>query len=153
MEKDYGRSDEGAARETLSALDADRRMLADRIRTPAWYYPSLGVATALIIASPATGMPGQSILVTFGCIGIVLLASAHHRLTGMTVTKMAGPRSLASAVALSLLILLLMGVSFALAATGHPEWAWAAAGAAFTATWIGGRLYEREYDRELRRGY
>ena len=152
MERDCEPGDARAARDALSALHADRQVLAERIRTPAWYYPSLGIATALIIGSPGMGMPGRSTLVSFGCIGIVFLSLAYRRITGMTVTRMAGPRSLASAVALSSLILLLLGVSFSLTATGHSEWVWATAAAAFVSMWLGGRLYEREYDRELRRG-
>ncbi|PPF79543.1 hypothetical protein C5B96_12570 [Subtercola sp. Z020] len=146
------RNDEAAAREALSALDSDRRMLADRIRTPAWYYPLLAVATAFIIGSPGAGMPGQPVLVAFGCLGIVFLSLAYQRITGLTVTRTAGPRSLAIAVVLGIVIVLLLGVSFALAATGHAAWVWVTAIAAFAAMWAGGSLYDRAYSRELRRG-
>jgi len=147
-----GRSDETAAREVLSVLDADRRVLADRIQTPAWYYPLLALATALIIGSPGAGIPGQFLLVAFGCIGIVFLSLAYQRVTGMTVTRTAGPKSLAAVVVLGIVIFLLLGVSFALAATGYPLWIGVTATAAFAVMWIGGRLYDRAYWQELRRG-
>ncbi|MDY0914506.1 hypothetical protein [Rathayibacter festucae] len=153
MESDYERSEESAAREALATLNADRQMLADRLRAPVWYYPLLGIAAALVIGSPGAEAPGQSILVTFGCIGLVFLSLAHRRITGMMVTRMAGPRSLAFAVALSVVVVLLLGTSFALAAVGQSGWVWMTATAAFAATWIGGGLYDRAYDRELRRGH
>ncbi|WP_291038408.1 hypothetical protein [Herbiconiux sp.] len=146
------RPDEHAAREALSALDADRQVLADRTRTPAWYYPLLALSTALLIGSPGAGMPGQSVLVVFGCLGIVFLSLAYQRITGLTVTRMPGPRTLVAAIVLGVTVVLLLGVSFALAATGHRSWVWLTAAAAFAAMWIGGRLCDRLFDRELRRG-
>jgi multisubunit Na+/H+ antiporter MnhG subunit len=156
MESDFDdtpdRRDETRARAALSALDADRQNLADRIRTPAWYYPLLGVATAMIIGSPGAGVPAQFILVAFGCLGITLLATAYQRHTGLTITRMAGPRSRTTAILLGVFIVLLLPVSFSLTATGHAVWVWLPAAAAFAAMWIGGVIYDRAYDRELRRG-
>ena len=158
MESDFehrdstGRGDSAAAAAALSALHADRQVLADRIRTPAWYYPLLGIATALIIGSPGAGLPGQPVMVAFGCLGIVFLSLAHRRITGMTITRMAGPKSLAVSVLLGVMIVLLLGVSLALAATGHPQWVVATAAASCGLMWGGGALYEAVYDRELRSG-
>lgn len=158
MESDFetsngaGRTDGPAAREALSALHADRQALADRIRTPAWYYPLLALSTTLIIGSPGPGAPAQFVLVAFGCLGITFLSLAYQRITGMTITRMAGPKSLVVSIVLCIVIVLLLGVSFALTATGHPEWVVASAAAAFVAMWGGGRLYDRVYDRELRDG-
>jgi hypothetical protein len=136
----------------LSALDADRQVLADRIRTPSWYYPVLALATALIVGSPGAGVPGQLLLVAFGSTGIVFISLAYQRVTGMTVNRTAGPKSLATTVVLGIVILLLLGTSFVLAAMEHPEWIWMPAAAAFAAMWIGGRIYDGIYRRELRRG-
>lgn len=141
------------AREALGALASDRAALADRVATPRWYYPLLGAATALIIGSPGAGNPSsQSTMVAFGCIGLVFLTLAYQRKTGATISRTAGPRSLGVAVILGIFIVLLLGVSFALAATGHPAWIGLTALAAFGGMWIGGRLYDRAYDRELRHG-
>ena len=90
--------------------------------------------------------------VAFGSIGIVFLSLAYQRVTGMTVTRTAGPRSLAAIVVLGIAVHLLLGVSFALAATGYPVWTGVTATTGFAAMWIGGRLYDRAYTRELRRG-
>jgi hypothetical protein len=158
MESDFdssdgaGRTDGAAAREALSALHADRQALADRIRTPAWYYPLLALSTALIIGSPGPGVPGQFVMVVFGCLGITFLSLAYQRITGMTITWVAGPKSLAVSIVLGVVIVLLLGVSFALTATGHPEWVVASAAAAFVTMWGGGRLCDRVYARELRDG-
>ena len=156
MESDFddtgSRTSGTAAREALSALDADRQVLADRIRTPAWYHPLLAVATALIVGSPGAGMPGQTVLVAFGGMGVAFLSLAYQRIAGMTVTRTAGPKSLVTAIVLGVVIVLLLGVSFALAATGHSVWVWATAAAAFVSMWAGGRLYDRAYGSELRRG-
>jgi hypothetical protein len=158
MESDFesssgaGRTDGAAARDALSALDADRQALADRIRTPAWYYPLLGLSTALIIGSPGPGAPTQFVLVAFGCLGITFLSLAYQRITGMTVTRMAGPKSLVVSIVLGIVIVLLLGVSLTLTAVGHPEWVVASAAVAFATMWGGGRLYDRVYDRELRDG-
>ncbi|MGD8194321.1 hypothetical protein ACEXQB_007480 [Herbiconiux sp. P18] len=140
------------AREALDALHADRQVLADRISTPRWYYPLLGVATALIIGSPGGGLPGQFVMVTFGCLGIVFLTMAYQKATGLTVTRTAGPRSLGLSIVLGIVVVLLLGVSFSLAATGHSAWIAASSAAAFAVMWGGGVLYDRAYDRELRHG-
>ena len=145
-------NDETSAREDLAALDADRQVLAVRVRTPAWYYPLLSLATALIVGSPGAGLPGQFVLVAFGSIGIVFLSLAYQRITGMTVTRTAGPKSLTIVAILGIVMVVLLGVSFALSATGHPVWIYATAAGAFAVMWVGGRLYDRAYSRELRRG-
>ncbi|SKC69172.1 hypothetical protein SAMN06309945_2756 [Okibacterium fritillariae] len=141
------------AREALGALQSDRSALADRVATPGWYYPLLALATAAIVGSPiGTGTIWQSLLVTFASLGIVFLALAYQKKTGVTITHTAGPRSLTVAIVMGVVIVLLLGVSFALAATGNGVWIIASALAAFLVMWLGGRAYDRAFDRELRRG-
>ncbi|GAB3618274.1 hypothetical protein GCM10027416_28310 [Okibacterium endophyticum] len=141
------------AREALSALASDRAALADRVATPRWYYPLLGAATALIIGSPGAGNPGgQSMMVAFACVGIVFLTMAYQKKTGVTISRTAGPRSLGVAITMGVVIILLLGASFALAATDQRAWIGVTALTAFATMWIGGIIYDHAYLRELRRG-
>ncbi|MFC4555933.1 hypothetical protein [Georgenia faecalis] len=141
------------AREALATLASDRAALADRVAPPRWYYPLLGAATALFVGSPgARDGSTQSVMVVFGVLGLVFLTMEYEKRTGVTVSRAAGPRSLGVAVVLGVVVVALLGVSFALEATGHRAWTGLTAVAAFAAMWGGGACYDRVYDRELRHG-
>lgn len=142
------------AQRTLNSLANDRRTFADRIRTPSWYYPLLGAATALIIGSPGGGVGAfsQPMMIVFGCVGLVFLETAHKKATGVSMNRLPGPKSLGAAIVLGTLMLVLLGVSFALAATGNTSWIALSAGAAFFGMWVGGHFYDKVFTQELRGG-
>ena len=159
MEGNGGFSDEpnaGAveAQRTLDSLASDRRTFADRIRTPSWYYPLLGAATALIIGSPGggTGAFSQPMIIVFGSVGLMFLETAHKKATGVSMSRLPGPKSVGAAIILCVFMLVLLGVSFALAATGNTPWIFLSAGAAFFGMWAGGYFYDKVFTRELRGG-
>ncbi|KAD3633092.1 hypothetical protein GD627_09640 [Arthrobacter yangruifuii] len=147
-----GDADRAGARETLDALSNDRLALAERVKTPPWYYPLLGVATVFIIGSPGVEQPSRSVLVAFGVIALVALTVASQKKTGVTINRTAGPRSLGIAVTLGVAVAFLLGVSLTLESTGHEAWIALTAAVAFLAVWLLGRLYDRAYYLELRSG-
>lgn len=141
------------ARGALDALDADRAALAERLRTPWWYYPGLGAILAAFVASPAIVDSGtRSTVVTFGCVGLVFLLLAHKRATGFAVLRDAGPRSRWRAICLAVAVVLLFVASLVAARAGAVLWVTVAAAAVFAATVAGGRWYDRASFAELRHG-
>jgi hypothetical protein len=142
------------ARRTLDSLANDRHAFADRIRTPSWYYPLLGAATALIIGSPGGGDGAFSppMMIVIGSVGLVFLEIAYKKATGVSMNRVPGPKSVGAAIVLCTLMLVLLGVSFALAATGNTSWIALSAGAAFFGMWVGGYFYDKVFTQELRGG-
>lgn len=152
MENDSGSgaSDGDAAREALSALDADGARLAQRVITPWWYHPILGVIVALMIFGVAyPGALGFG-LVAIGVIGIALLVRVYTLRTGVWISRAAGPSTRQLQRVLMVINIVLMGTALALRVTEPaPWWALLPALSGFFATWVMGRHYDRELRREL----
>lgn len=111
MENDSGSgaSDGDAAREALSALDADGARLAQRVITPWWYHPILGVIVALMIFGVAyPGALGFG-LVAIGVIGIALLVRVYTLRTGVWISRAAGPSTRQLQRVLMVINIVLMG--------------------------------------------
>ncbi|MEU8265277.1 hypothetical protein AB0C02_32315 [Micromonospora sp. NPDC048999] len=111
---------EAAAR--LDLVTSTRLQLADRLITPWWYHPVLGLMAAGVIAAPATGSLAfwyaSVVLFIVGCGG---LARAYRTMTGVWVSGInAGPAS-RWAWALVLVLLVAGGLS-ALAAIVLNVW-------------------------------
>ena len=142
------------ARAALDALAADRSALADRVRTPRWYNPSLGAIVAVLVASPAVGSTSlRTSLVTLAIVGLVLLLLGYKQATGFSATLFdAGARSLARGIVVGVLVMLLFAASMALAATDHEPWVLATALGAFVVMVVGGAVYDRVWAEELRSG-
>lgn len=152
MENDSGSgaSDGDAAREALSALDADGARLAQRVITPWWYHPILGVIVALMIFGVAySGALGFG-LVAIGVIGIALLVRVYTLRTGVWISRAAGPSTRQLQRVLMVINIVLMGTALALRVTEPaPWWALLPALSGLFATWVMGRHYDRELRREL----
>lgn len=121
----------------LDILRSDRHDLAARLDGPRWLGPGLGVVVAAFVASPV--VPDESwrntVFLLALAASIALLAS-YRRATGIKLSRV-GPRaSLIYAVAAGL-TLLLLSVSYGLAAGGLSWWVSASAVAAFLlVTWL-----------------
>ena len=83
--------------EAASALDSiatSRADLADRLITPPWYYPLLGLMVGGLTAAQAVSSPWVVIPVTFAYgLGVGLLMAAYRKRTGLTVNALRAPRA------------------------------------------------------------
>lgn len=81
------------ARDALSGLRADDANLAQRLVTPRWYHPLLGVIVALIISSQALPSPASLILLPVALFALPALVLVYRRRYGLWFSLPAGPRS------------------------------------------------------------
>jgi hypothetical protein len=146
-----------APREARAALDvvtASRSEMADRLVTPWWYHPTLGVLLGGFMAVIGVGVPTSVLLglmvLYFGGIGV--LAWAYRRLTGLWVNGFeAGPRSRRSAMRLgaAAIALSLVGAVFGIGL--GLTWVPVCCGAALAVvTTVWGRRFDAILREELR---
>ncbi|WP_157975162.1 hypothetical protein [Glycomyces dulcitolivorans] len=87
------------ARAALDAVDESRSGIADRLYTPWWYHPILGLLVGGLIAVAGSG---ARLAIVWGAVaafalGVLLLATAYRRIAGVWADYSAGPRSRRSA--------------------------------------------------------
>ena len=91
METDAERADAAAA---LDLVATSRARLADRLVTPWWFHPALGLVGACFLLGQASGAWWvQSATGLLGATGILLLAATYRRRTGVRVTALRAPRT------------------------------------------------------------
>jgi hypothetical protein len=76
--------------EARASLDDVRRMdaeLADRLVTPWWYYPGLGLVEALMVSSLAFPASLSAPGLVIGLAGLALLVRNYQRLTGLGMSN------------------------------------------------------------------
>jgi hypothetical protein len=122
METDAETPDPAAA---LDLVAAARSGLADRLVTPWWYHPVLGLLVGGLIAAqalPSTLLRSLA-LVLYG-LGLVLLVNAYRRLTGLWVNGLRpGPAqrwSIGLGVTIGVLLVVALGVRAAGGWAGAP---------------------------------
>jgi hypothetical protein len=73
-----------SARDALAAVAGTRAALADRLITPWWYHPILGVLVALVglLTGRVLGSRGAAVAV-LPVLGMFALAATYRRLTGV----------------------------------------------------------------------
>jgi hypothetical protein len=139
------------ARRSLDSIGASRRDVADRMTTPAWYYPVLGLLVAQMVL--AYGLVGDLLAVLSALVVVVgsgWLVRTYSGHTGLCITRPAGPLGAvalaAFAVGLAAPVLvvtlagdLAAGVVLALAAV------------ALVSTVVLGPVYDACYRADLRR--
>jgi hypothetical protein len=145
--------DSPSAQASLDALATDRRQLAIRAKAPSWFYPTLGLLTAGIIATPVIGdMAWTFSALAAACLGLLTLEHAYRRRTGLSTNRVPGPRTLGILIGMGALVLLLVSVSGWLTSAGQSVWVVAPAAVGFLTMFPGGLLYDRAYGTELVRG-
>lgn len=144
-------------REALAAVGDTRRRLADRLTTPIWYYPLIGLTVAAICI--ALGMPSgtieraQRLYILMGTIVVntVVAPRLYRKKTGVWLHDAVGPRSKR--------LIILGAIPFAaliIAAAGnyllHGPWIVpvALAGVALIGATVFGRHYDNVVREELR---
>jgi len=99
--------------EARTSLEDVRRMeadLADRLVTPWWYYPGMGLVEALIVSSLAFPASLSAPAMVAGVAGLGLLVSAYRRLTGLGVSNQYFALARAWSIALLVVVLVAIGV-------------------------------------------
>lgn len=143
----------GEAGQLLRDLDADRVALSERLVAPPWLYPLFALVAAAYLATPALES-GNLRRVVVACLAgaVILLAGSYRRTSGVRV-KRAGLRGALLVGGLLVAVLLLLSVSFGLAASLSPWWVLAPSLVGFAVVLAGGRWFDRLYRDNLRRGH
>jgi hypothetical protein len=68
---------------SIEVVDQANADLADRLVTPWWYHPILGLIEAMLVLSFAMPIPLRLAVVVVAVAGVGLLVSAYTRLTGL----------------------------------------------------------------------
>ena len=138
------------AQAALAALDVDAVRLAERVVTPWWYHPALGLIVALLVGAQALAPTPAIILTVLGVVLLPVLAAVYTRRYGVSVTRPAGPRSRRLLFAtIAVLALAMVSVLVLRAADASPWWAVVPVAIAFMATVALGRRYDDALRGEL----
>lgn len=153
MEDAQSASDRAARAQAVTALAElarDHERLATRIITPWWYHPALGLITAVFAGAHA--LPGVWPIagITLGIMALPVLTTTYARVSGVVVTKPAGPRSRRLLIATLVVLVAAMSCSLAFKFLDvSPWWALIPAGVTFVATVVLGRRYDDALRQEI----
>jgi hypothetical protein len=132
-------------RDALDAVARGRRAAAERLTTPWWYHPILGVLVgALVVAQAASTVVKIPVLVVF-FVGLALLVRAYQQVTGVWVGGLR--RGPAGRITIALASVYLAAVFVGLLAGGW--WAVGAGVVVVPATIVLGRRFDVELRKEL----
>lgn len=142
--------DAASARAALAGLDSDGAQLAERVVTPWWYHPILGMFVAVIVGAQALPSPWSVAVLAFTILGILLLMRTYRRRYGVLTTEPAGPRSKRLLIWTIVVFLLSMVAGLVIKLSGSPTW-WVLvpAAGALVATIVVGRRYDQALRAEL----
>lgn len=139
----------GEAAAALQLVDQARADLADRLVTPAWYHPILGLLEAAFVVSLDLPRPWDVALLVLGLGGLVALVSAYSRMTGLGFSG--DYLRLAAGWVVGLVALVLAAMAAVL--LFDPVWVTVvAAAAAFVAAIVFGRRADATVRARLRAG-
>jgi len=136
----------------LSSIEGARSVVAERLVTPGWYHPILGLLTAGLLVVLALGsLPVLLIgLVVYGA-GIGVLVGAYKAKTGVWISGYSAGKTSGWAFLLSVVSLVCMLTALGFGRFGARAWpVWAAAGAIFLATIVIGRRFDAAVRAQLR---
>lgn len=132
----------------LAELQSDRARLAERMRPPRWFAPGFGLVTAACVSTPALPYDGTgNVVLTAALVASIALIAGYQRVTGIRVSRF-GVREWALFAVSVLVSLVLLSISFGLAAAELHLWIIAPAAAGFAlVTWFVGMLNSSARDR------
>ncbi len=145
-------SGQAEAPRLLETLRSDREAFAGRMHAPRWLAPGFGLAAAAYVAIPAVSDDATRNFLFLAAVAVsTALMSSYPRVTWVKASRFsAGEWGLFTACILGALVLL--SVSFGLAAAELRWWIIASGAAAFAwVTWLAGRLTSAARER-VRRG-
>jgi hypothetical protein len=139
----------------LDLIASARAAVADRLVTPAWYHPILGLLVAgYIVALSLGGTVVRSLAIVLFITACGALAGAYRRRTGVWVSGFKAGRASRWAVALGLLIggLTMTGLFIGFGWFGSTGLVWLLAAVGFVATIVLGRRFDVALRSQLRAG-
>jgi drug/metabolite transporter (DMT)-like permease len=138
----------------LLAVRKQRAAAADRLVSPWWYHPCLGVLVGALLAAQATHSPAvQSIAAVAILFGVGVLAGSYRRRTGLWVSGYRrGPAGRVTLALVAAYLACALAAGFLDFELGQ-RWAFVAAGAvAAIVTVVLGRRFDEALRDELRAG-
>ena len=143
------------ARDALAAIasiDGARTNAADRLVTPWWYHPVLGLLAAVFVVVYTTGGTVAMIsvaVVYFGGLGILM--GAYKEKTGMWINGLKAGKATWWTVPLVVIMVACMGAAYYFHAEQGLEWpAWVAGIIVFVAVNFFGRRFDVALRSQLR---
>jgi hypothetical protein len=136
-------------RASLDAVNRVQADLADRLVSPWWYNPGLGLVEAVLVTSMASSTPLRPLPTVFGLAGLGLLVSAYKRRTGLGMSTQYFALTRAWSIALIMVIIAAMLLVFL---ADRPVVTAAAAMGVFVATVVLGRRADIALRDRLRHG-
>jgi hypothetical protein len=144
--------DSAEAAASLATVDVARAQMADRLITPVWYHPTLGLlAGGLIAIAELRNIAVFIAALLVYAVGCGVLVSSYRRLTGIWVSGLR--RGPAGRISIQLIgtLYVIAGVAAVLGLTVGVPGAFLAGGvAAFVAVVALGRRFDDALRRELR---
>jgi hypothetical protein len=145
--------DAQGARDALESVRRGRAAAADRLVTPLWYHPILGLLEAMLVVAIGLGTPTMfAVAVTVFFLGIAALVTGYKALTGVWVSGIrAGGASWLAWLSGVVMAACLGGAAIVRNDHVGPTWlVWVLAALAFAAIVVIGPLFDRVVRRELR---
>ena len=135
-------------RDALKAIDAGRAAAADRLVTPLWYHPVLGVFLAgYIVAVAQKNLIVMLIAIPLFFAGIITLVTIYKKITGLWISAFRAGRASWWAAAMGIVVMALYAGQTA------GIWpVWVTAVVAFLAVNVFGLLFDRTLRASLRDG-
>jgi hypothetical protein len=130
----------------LAAIAGQRREAAERLVTPWWYHPALGLLVGAMVAAQGAPTAIRLGVLALFFVGLAALVRAYQRLTGLWVSGYR--RGPAGRVTIGLAVVYLASVLVAIVVGGW--WAIGAGAVVLAATVVLGRAFDEALRRELR---
>jgi len=134
---------------SIEAVNRAQADLADRLVTPWWYHPGLGLIEATFVVSMGLPTWWRLAAVVVAIAGLGVLVRAYSRLTGLGMSWQYARQAGGWVMALVVIVLAALAVVLLV---GHPLVTAAAAVVVFVATVVLGRRTDRAIRDRLRRG-
>ncbi|MDG4827329.1 hypothetical protein O7635_36260 [Asanoa sp. WMMD1127] len=136
----------------LAAVDDARAAVADRLVTPWWYHPALGILLAGYVVGISFGNSGVKIAsgLLFAA-AVVALGNLYRRRTGVWVSGFQAGRASRWAIALGVLIGAVVLTAWAIGSYTRLDWpVWVLAAVGFVGTVLIGRRFDSALRAQLR---
>ncbi len=140
------------ARAALAAIDGARSNAADRLVTPWWYHPVLGLLAAVfVVAYTIGGTVSMVIVAVLYFAGLGILMGAYKQKTGMWINGLRAGKATWWTIPLVVIMVVCMGGAYYFHAERGLDWpAWVAGIIVFVAVNFFGHRFDVALRAQLR---
>lgn len=140
------------AQEALNVIESSRAKVADRLVTPWWYHPVLGLlAGAFVVAYTIGGLAVMMSAAVVFFLGIGLLMGAYKDKTGVWINGLKAGRASWWTLPLVVIMIVCLGGAYYFHHVQVVDWpAWAAGIVVFVAVNVCGRRFDVALRSQLR---